>query len=159
MLSVALVTITTSANEVKSSLTSNVKSSSTQLDIYKSPTCGCCGKWISHMKKEGFITKAHNTNMLAQLKDEKGVPKNYRSCHTAISKEGYIFEGHIPAKIVKQFLQNKPNNSKGLVVPGMPVGTPGMEYQNKFMPYDVLSINKDGTLSTYVRINSLQEQF
>jgi len=147
-----------SANE-PSNLGSNNKTVTIELDVYKSPTCGCCGKWIDHMKDEGILAKPHNTNSLAKLKDEKNVPKNFRSCHTAVSKDGYVFEGHIPAKIVKQFLKDKPKDLVGLVVPGMPVGSPGMAYQNKFMPYNVLSIHKDGSVSQYARVNTEKEQF
>ena len=147
-----------SANE-SSSINLTNKIASMKLDVYKSPTCGCCGKWIDHIKDQGILAKPHNTNNLAQLKDEKNLPKNFRSCHTAISKDGYIFEGHIPAKIIKQFLRDKPKDLIGLVVPGMPVGSPGMAYQNKFMPYNVLSIHKDGSISQYARVNTEKEQF
>ena len=153
-----VISACTSANE-NSEAESNIKTAAIELDVYKSPTCGCCGKWIDHMKDQGFLAKAHNTNNLAKLKDEKKVPKNFRSCHTAVSKEGYIFEGHIPANIVKKFLKDKPDNSIGLVVPGMPVGSPGMAYQNKFMPYQVLSIHKDGSVSEYAKVNTEKEQF
>ena len=129
------------------------------LDVYKSPTCKCCGKWISHAKENGFKTKTHNSGNMSLVKDKAGVPPNYRSCHTSISKDGYVFEGHIPSSIIHKFLSEKPVNAKGLIVPGMPVGTPGMEYHNKFQPYDVLLLNKDGSVSTYVTINTKQEQF
>lgn len=152
------VSACSSANE-NAGTVSNIKNAPIELDVYKSPTCGCCGKWIDHIKDEGILAKPHNTNNLAKLKDEKHVPKNFRSCHTAVSKDGYIFEGHIPANIVKKFLEEKPSNSIGLVVPGMPVGSPGMAYQNKFAPYNVLSINKDGSVSQYAKVNTEKEQF
>jgi hypothetical protein len=157
LLPLLFLSASSSANE--SSANTSSQDASIELDVYKSPTCGCCGKWTAHMQEHGFLTKTHNSNNLNQLKDEKGVPKNFRSCHTAVSKSGYIFEGHIPAKIVKQFLKEKPANSIGLVVPGMPVGSPGMAYQNRFSPYDVLSIHKDGTVSKYAKINTEKEQF
>jgi hypothetical protein len=158
LLLILTISACSSANESPSIYLIN-KTASIELDVYKSPTCGCCGKWIDHMKDQGILAKPHNTNSLAQLKDEKNLPKNFRSCHTAISKDGYIFEGHIPAKIVKQFLKNKPQDLVGLVVPGMPVGSPGMAYQNKFIPYNVLSIHKDGSVSKYARVYTEKEQF
>ena len=129
------------------------------LDVYKSPTCGCCGKWISHAKDNGFQTNVHNSAKMNIIKDDAGVPANYRSCHTAISKEGYVFEGHIPANIIHKFLNEKPENAKGLIVPGMPVGSPGMEYKGKFNTYDVLLLNQDGSVSTYVTVNTQKEQY
>ncbi len=158
LLLILTISACSSANESPSINLIN-KTASIELDVYKSPSCGCCGKWIDHMKDQGILAKPHNTNSLAQLKDEKNLPKNFRSCHTAISKDGYIFEGHIPAKIVKQFLKDKPQDLVGLVVPGMPVGSPGMAYQNKFIPYNVLSIHKDGSVSQYARVNTEKEQF
>ena len=78
--------------------------------------------------------------------------------HTVVSKDGYVIEGHIPAKYITQFLNEKPINTLGLSVPGMPVGSPGMEYQNKFMPYQVLVLNKDGTSSIYAEIDNAVQQ-
>jgi len=156
---ILLVSTCSVADETTAEMSNNSNSESIQLDVYKSPTCGCCGKWVSHIKDQGILAKTHNTNNLAQLKDEKGVPKSFRSCHTAVSQDGYFFEGHIPAKIIKKFLKEKPSDSVGLVVPGMPVGSPGMAYQNKFMPYDVLLIKKDGTKTSYAKINTEKEQY
>ena len=129
------------------------------LDVYKSPTCGCCGKWISHAKDHGFNTIVHNSAKLDIIKDDAGVPANYRSSHTSISKEGYVFEGHIPANIIHKFLNEKPKNAMGLIVPGMPVGSPGMEYKSMFNTYDVLLLKQDGSVSTYVTVNSPKEQY
>jgi len=157
-----LLTITISACSSANETTntgSNIKTTSVELDVYKSPTCGCCDKWIDHMTDQGFLVKPHDTNNLEKIKDDNNVPKNYRSCHTAISKQGFIFEGHIPANIIKKFLTEKPKDSVGLVVPGMPVGSPGMAYQNKFTPYDVSLIHKDGSVSQYARVNTEKEQF
>ena len=84
---------------------------------------------------------------LHQIEDE------YRSCHTAVSSDGYIFEGHIPSEYITQFLTEKPANALGLSVPGMPHGSPGMEVGNHFMPYDVLVLFKDGTSKVYAQVN------
>jgi len=157
-----LLTITISACSSENETTNtgtNKTIATTEFDVYKSPTCGCCGKWIDHMTDQGFLVKPHDTNILEKIKDDNNVPKNYRSCHTAISKDGYVFEGHIPANIIKKFLTEKPKNSIGLVVPGMPVGSPGMAYQNKFTPYTVMSIQKDGSVTDYAKVNTEKEQF
>ena len=97
------------------------------LDVFKSPTCGCCQKWIDHIELSGFKATAHDTDRLNQIKTDSGILPQYQSCHTAISENGFVFEGHIPAAIVKQFLDNPPKDAIGLAVPGMPMGSPGME--------------------------------
>lgn len=129
------------------------------IEVHKSPTCGCCTGWVKHMEENGFETHINHPENLTALKNQMKVPANARSCHTAISNQGYIFEGHVPAKIIKQFLANPPTDAKGLVVPAMPVGSPGMEYNNQFMPYSVLLLNHDGTVSPYAEINSAEDQF
>lgn len=129
------------------------------LDVYKSPTCGCCTKWMDHLAENGITTDAHHPDELGALKRELGVPVRYGSCHTAVSATGYVFEGHVPARFVRQFLDNPPEGALGLTVPAMPVGSPGMEYKNQFMPYDVLLLRKDGNVDTYVSVESYDEQF
>ncbi len=130
-----------------------------ELRVFKSPTCGCCGKWIDHMNESGFNALHKNTKSLSFIKDSYDVPKNYRSCHTAVSKEGFIFEGHIPAKFITQFLNDAPEGKLGLVVPGMPVGSPGMEYQEKFNPYTIMAFDKEGNLTPFAEVLTYQEQF
>ena len=127
------------------------------LSVYKDPNCGCCGKWIDYMNNHGFDAKAHDTNQLSSFKQAKGIPANVQSCHTAISSQGFVFEGHIPATYVYQFLNDTPPDSIGLAVPAMPVGSPGMEYGDQFRPYQVLLLNKDGSSSVYGEVNSLEE--
>ena len=127
------------------------------LVVYKDPNCGCCGKWIDYMNNHGFDAKAHDTEQLSSLKQAKGIPANVQSCHTAISSQGFVFEGHIPAIYVHQFLNDTPPGAIGLAVPAMPVGSPGMEYGDQFRPYQVLLLNKDGSRSVYGEVNSLEE--
>ena len=127
------------------------------LAVYKDPNCGCCGKWIDYMNNHGFDAKAHDTEQLSSLKQAKGIPANVQSCHTAISSQGFVFEGHIPAIYVHQFLNDTPPGAIGLAVPAMPVGSPGMEYGDQFRPYQVLLLNKDGSRSVYGEVNSLEE--
>ena len=129
------------------------------LTVYKNPSCGCCKKWISHINMVGFETITHNRNDLSELKSDKGIAPRYRSCHTAVSKEGYIFEGHVPAKYVTKFLAEKPNDAIGLSVPGMPMGSPGMEMGDRFMPYQVLLLKKDGSSEVYAFVQSSKEQY
>ncbi|MBA6412079.1 DUF411 domain-containing protein [Parahaliea sp. F7430] len=126
------------------------------LDVYKSPTCGCCGKWMEHADASGFETLGHHPVDLNQFKIDKGITAPYQSCHTAVSQEGYVFEGHIPADIIHRFLANPPANALGLVVPGMPVGSPGMEVGSRQDEYAVLVLYKDGSDDIYEHIGSAQ---
>ncbi|KGK00135.1 DUF411 domain-containing protein [Thalassotalea sp. ND16A] len=129
------------------------------LDVYKSPTCGCCSKWIDHIEQHGLQSTAHDSQQLSALKDKYKIPNNARSCHTAVSKDGYVFEGHVPAKFVLQFLQNPPVDAIGLTVPAMPLGSPGMEVDDKFMPYQIILLNHNGQHQVYQMVNSYEEQF
>ena len=126
--------------------------------VYKDVNCGCCKDWISHAEDNGLAATAHDVADVALFKDRYSVPTEMRSCHTAVTTDDYVFEGHVPAKYMAQFLENPPLQAIGLAVPGMPVGSPGMEYQNKFAPYQVMQINKDGTTQVYADINSPQQQ-
>ena len=126
--------------------------------VYKDVNCGCCKDWISHAEDNGLAATAHDVADVALFKDRYSVPTEMRSCHTAVTTDGYVFEGHVPAKYMAQFLENPPLQAIGLAVPGMPVGSPGMEYQNKFAPYQVMQINKDGTTQVYADIDSPQQQ-
>ena len=96
---------------------------------------------------------------MSDIKEDRGIAPNYRSCHTAESNDGYVFEGHVPAKYIKQFLADVPKDSIGLSVPAMPVGTPGMEVDDRFMPYQILLLKEDGSSSVYAEIASYEEQF
>ena len=117
-----------------------------EIEVYKSPTCGCCNDWIDHLKENGFPVKAHNTNSVEKIKDLAGVGRNLRSCHTAVV-EGYVIEGHVPADLIKKMLKDKADIN-GLTVPGMPMGSPGMEGHRKD-DYQVLTMEKDGTTRVY----------
>ena len=116
--------------------------------VYKSPTCGCCGKWVEHMESAGFSVDVESRRGLAPIKRELGVPRRMQSCHTAKLGD-YFVEGHVPADLVKQLLADKPD-IKGLTVPGMPMGSPGMEGLRKD-PYNVLVIEKDGRARVHAR--------
>ena len=122
------------------------------ITVYRSPSCGCCGVWIEHMKKHGFQITDIKTDDMAAIKQQHNVPENLASCHTAII-DGYVLEGHIPADDIKRFLTKKPN-VVGLTVPGMPIGTPGMESRNIKQPFAVLAFNNQGETKVF---NSYQK--
>ncbi|MDA8259874.1 MAG: DUF411 domain-containing protein [Betaproteobacteria bacterium] len=119
------------------------------IDVYKNPTCGCCNKWIDHLKANGFGVRSYDTDNVAQHKARLGVPPGYGSCHTA-EVDGYVIEGHVPAREIKRLLKEKPR-ARGLVVPGMPVGSPGMEADGRKDPYKVFLVNRNGSTQTYVQ--------
>ncbi|MBT9567199.1 MAG: DUF411 domain-containing protein [Thiobacillus sp.] len=117
------------------------------VDVYKSPTCGCCSKWVDHLMANGFTVRAHDTADVAAHKARLGVPAGYGACHTA-QVGGYLVEGHVPAKEIKRLLQEKPP-VRGLVVPAMPAGSPGMEVDGRKDAYEVFAVNRDGSTRTY----------
>ena len=119
------------------------------IDVYKSPTCGCCNKWIDHLKANGFTVRSHDTDNVAEHKVRLGVPSGYGSCHTA-EIGGYVVEGHVPAREIKRLLKENPR-ARGLVVPAMPVGSPGMEAGGRKDPYKVFLVNQRGSVRTYTQ--------
>jgi hypothetical protein len=118
----------------------------TPITVYKTPTCGCCSKWVDHMRANGFAPKVEDLPNLAAVKMSTGVPRQLQSCHTSVV-EGYAVEGHVPADVVRQMLKEKPK-IVGIAVPGMPMGSPGMEgsYTEK---YNVVAFDKDGGQRVY----------
>lgn len=138
---------------------SAANNTATALTVYKSPTCGCCADWITHMEDEGFKAAIEHPSQMAVIKAELDIAPEYGSCHTGVSDEGYVFEGHVPAKLVRQFLNNPPNDALGLAVPRMPVGSPGMEMGERFDPYDVLLLKTDGSSEVYARIEQPEQQY
>lgn len=119
------------------------------VDVYKDPTCGCCSKWVDHLKAHGFTVRTTDTSDLAAFKASHGVPPQVRSCHTALV-DGYVLEGHVPAADVKRLLSDRPTIA-GLAVPGMPIGSPGMEVPGTTaQAYDVLAFDKDGSTRVFV---------
>lgn len=115
--------------------------------VYKNESCGCCRLWVRHLQQSGFSVDVHNVDNLGPTKERVGIPPAMGSCHTA-EIGGYFIEGHVPADDIKRLLREHPN-ARGLTVPGMPVGSPGMEMAGKNRPYDVMLIAKDGTASVY----------
>jgi hypothetical protein len=129
------------------------------LNVYKEETCGCCVGWIAHMDEHGINSTVFHPTNIYTVKEELGVLPKWQSCHTAVSKEGYLFEGHIPAKYISQFLASPPANALGLAVPGMPMGSPGMEIGNRFNSYDVILMKKDGTSEVYATVKTQTQQY
>ena len=119
----------------------------TPITVYKSPTCGCCGKWIEHMKKAGFNPTVNDLPNVSTVKQSMGVPSNLQSCHTS-AIAGYAIEGHVPADVVRQLLKEKPKVA-GIAVPGMPVGSPGMEQGEQKDKYNIVAFTKDGSQKVY----------
>jgi hypothetical protein len=116
--------------------------------VYKSPTCGCCNAWVDHVREHGFTVVTHDMNDVDPIKRQLNVPPAHISCHTA-SVRGYAVEGHVPADLIRKMLDEKPG-IRGLTVPGMPVGSPGMEGPFK-QAYDVLSFDDAGNVQVYAK--------
>lgn len=117
--------------------------------VYKSPTCGCCAKWVDHLEAAGFTVNTTDMPNVTPMKKQLGVPETMYSCHTAVV-DGYVVEGHVPSDVLKRFLEEKPD-ATGLAVPGMPMGSPGMEgaYRDA---YDIVAFDHRGESSVYEHI-------
>ncbi|MDT8319621.1 MAG: DUF411 domain-containing protein [Xanthomonadales bacterium] len=115
--------------------------------VHHDPACGCCGKWMEHMRQEGFVVRSETGNDMASVKQQFHVPAPLRSCHTAVV-DGYAIEGHVPAADVKRLLAEKPDVA-GISVPGMPLGSPGMEYDSKRQAFDAVTFDKAGETSVF----------
>lgn len=119
------------------------------MTVYKSPSCGCCGKWVEHVEQHGFKVQVVPTADMMALKNKLGVPGETISCHT--TKVGnYIVEGHVPAADIKRLLAQKPK-ARGIAVAGMPMGSPGMEHGDHREPYTTVLIGLDGKTSVFAR--------
>ncbi|HJT70841.1 MAG TPA: DUF411 domain-containing protein [Terriglobales bacterium] len=116
--------------------------------VFKTSTCGCCGKWVEHLKANGFDVKVQDVNDATAYARQYHVPLNLESCHTALVN-GYVIEGHVPAKEIKRLLAEHPK-SLGLAVPGMPAGSPGMEGARS-ESYSVFLFDQNGAASVYAR--------
>lgn len=130
-----------------------------ELFVYHPPTCGCCKKWISHIGDESIGAHLKDYSSLSFIKNKYDIKPNYCSCHTAMTKNGFAFEGHVPAKFIKQFLSENHADAIGLSVPAIPVGSPEMEVDERFMPNKILILLKDGSCNVYAEVNTYKEQF
>jgi hypothetical protein len=118
------------------------------VSVYKTPTCGCCSKWVEHMRANGFTVRTTDMDSTGPVQSKHGVPPEIRSCHTAIVN-GYVVEGHVPAKEVKRLVKERPSIT-GIAVAGMPVGSPGMEMPGTDPhPYYVVSFDRNGRIDKF----------
>lgn len=124
-----------------------LKDTNMDIVVYRSPTCGCCSKWLSHLKKHDFNVIDNVVNDMQSIKAKYGVKFELASCHTAIIN-GYVVEGHVPAGDIKSMLKNE-ENIKGLAVPGMVAGSPGMEMGEQKAPFKVIAFDAEGQMKTY----------
>ena len=121
----------------------------TTIDVVKSPYCGCCSQWVEYLRANGFTVRVTETEDLDPVAHRHGVPDNLRSCHTA-TVEGYALEGHVPAADIRRLLAERPQ-AAGLAVPGMPIGSPGMEQGNRRQPYSTILVRRDGARQLFAQ--------
>lgn len=119
-----------------------------QVEVFKSPYCGCCEGWIQHLRQNGFEVQAHDVNDVPAARSKLGMPDRLGSCHTA-KVGGYVVEGHVPAADIQRLLKEKPK-ALGLAVPSMPPGSPGME-SAQAVPYDTMLVQADGSTRVFAR--------
>jgi hypothetical protein len=123
----------------------------TPIDVYKTATCGCCALWVKHLQANGFTPRVTDMDDLSGIKQKHGVPAKAASCHTAVV-DGYAVEGHVPAADIRRLLKERPAVA-GLAVPGMPLGSPGMEFGETKQPYNVVTFDKSGALKVFSSYN------
>lgn len=128
-------------------LLSSAAAANPEIEIFKSPSCGCCTKWADYLKDNGFDVKLKETENLNPIKMNARIPAGKGSCHTAFI-DGYVIEGHVPAEDIKRLIEEKPD-AQGLTVPGMPIGSPGMEMGARKDAYQVLIFQKDGSTEVF----------
>jgi hypothetical protein len=120
------------------------------IEVYKSPTCGCCSDWIKHLERDGFSVQVRLVPDTGPHRARLGMPERLGACHTAVV-EGYVVEGHVPAREIRRLLAERPS-ALGIAVPGMPIGSPGMDglaYRGRVDPYEVLLVRKNGSTRVY----------
>lgn len=122
-----------------------------EMEVYVAPTCGCCGQWVEYIENEGFAVTVHEVDRarLNAIKEDAGLDWGLASCHTAFV-DGYVVEGHVPAREIRRLLDERPD-VVGISVPGMPIGSPGMEMGNRRDPYDVLAFDASGNSEVFAR--------
>jgi hypothetical protein len=123
------------------------RSPGTVITVYKSPSCGCCKAWVTHIEKEGFKAQIHDVDDVTPYKKQYHVPDAMQSCHTAVVGD-YVIEGHVPADLIQKVLKEKPA-ILGLATPGMPQSAPGMDMGKT--PYDVIAFTRTGKTSVYAK--------
>lgn len=126
------------------------KEAAPEITVYKTPTCGCCTKWEDHLKANGFQVTSKVMKDVSPIKKKHQVPQELQSCHTGVVGK-YVVEGHVPASTIKRLLKEKPANTVGISVPGMPIGSPGMEVADQKDPYAVVRFDSKGKTEVYER--------
>lgn len=119
------------------------------IQVFKSPSCGCCGAWVKRLQANGFLVTTQDMEDVSAIAASAGVPDQLRSCHTALV-DGYFVEGHVPDGDVHKLLRERPN-ARGIAVPGMPIGSPGMEQDGRREPFETILVLRDGSSRTFVR--------
>lgn len=126
-----------------------------EITVYKTESCGCCTKWVDHLEASGFHVNVESVVETSTINAALGIPPQLASCHTAVA-DGYWIEGHVPVDLIQKLLSEKPTGIKGISVPGMPAGSPGMESPNP-VSYQVLSVDDTGAVGVYAtRVGSSQ---
>lgn len=143
ILSLAVVTMASLAVFLQTS-----KSEAQEVTVFMSPYCGCCGKWVEHLRQHGFTVEQRLVEDTASVRSREGVPAGLASCHTALV-DGYVVEGHVPASDIRRLLAERPQ-ARGLAAPGMPAGAPGMEDAGR-EPYEVILFDRQGTTTVFAR--------
>lgn len=139
-----------SPNRVTATRSQQSDSAWPAIDVYKDPNCGCCSKWVEHLRQHDFTVRVTDTNDLGAVKAAHGVPPQVESCHTALVG-GYVVEGHVPAADIVRLLRERPAIA-GIGVAGMPIGSPGMEVPGtKAQPYEVVAFDKDARTHVFAR--------
>lgn len=131
-------------------LVARAQAAATTVNVWKTPSCGCCKDWVSYLQANGLNVVVHDVDDTSAIRQKNGIPAEYGSCHTAVV-EGYALEGHVPVREIRRLLKERPK-AAGLTVPGMPLGSPGMdgpEYDGRKHPYDVYLISRSGQAEVY----------
>jgi hypothetical protein len=123
----------------------------TEVNVYKSPSCGCCGAWVDNLRASGLSVVVHDMDDVTPIARKAGVPDEARSCHTGIV-EGYFVEGHVPPPDIRRLLRERPK-ARGIAVPGMPIGSPGMEQADRKDAYATLIVDRSGGARVFAQHN------
>lgn len=127
------------------------------MTVHKDVACGCCDGWVDHAREHGFTVTTDEATPLHEIWEQHDVPADLQSCHLARTADGHLFIGHVPAGFVTEFLADPPSGARGLSVPAMPVGTPGMEQGEQFDPYEVMLLTEGGA-EVYAEVTSPSDQ-
>ncbi|WP_237065027.1 DUF411 domain-containing protein [Microbulbifer guangxiensis] len=128
------------------------------MTVFKHRFCFCCKDWIEHLQHSGMSPTIVNRGDMGSIKSRWAIPEGFGSCHTAVWRDRYVFEGHIPARLIRRFLSDPPEGAIGLSVPGMPESSPGMYEGGEFEPYNVYVLLLGGDYQLYARVTELEEE-